>query len=639
MADTASSHDGMALREALESAHHPTLAVVLVHLTGDTKWLGERYQPVYEPILGDPDGGLSEETKAELRETVAEAMDRIRETGEMPPAPDRETLKRMMDFCATEPIPEEYLDFLFQELALEGQHVRMPGHGIAFAPDEAADLKVIIIGAGMSGLLAGIVLQRAGIAFEIIEKNDEVGGTWYDNTYPGCRVDTPNHLYSYSFEADHDWPAHFSTQDVLLDYFKQIADKYDLRRHIRFNTEVVSAVYDEDTARWTVTTRAEDGRETELTGNAVIAAVGQLNQPKLPDIEGVGNFQGPAFHSARWDHSVDLKGKRVGVIGTGASAFQFIPAIAPEVGHMTVFQRTPGWLVPTPDYHDAVPEGKHYLLKHLPFYQTWFRFFQFLTMADGPLQFLVKDPDYPGHDYAPNEPAAEIREQIEDYIRAQAEGDAALAEAVVPTFHLSGKRSLRDNGVWVSALKRDNVTLDTTPIARITETGVVTEDGVQHDFDVLIYGTGFKASEFLTPMEIRGEGGKELHEVWNEDARAYLGITMPGFPNFFMMYGPNTNIVVNASIIFFSECEMHYILGCLKLLQEKDADALTPKRSVFDQYNAEVDAANAEMPWGYADAPTWYRNKYGRVAQNWPFRMIDYWNKSRTPNPEDFDFR
>ncbi|MEM7768733.1 MAG: NAD(P)/FAD-dependent oxidoreductase, partial [Pseudomonadota bacterium] len=562
MAEVITARDEATLRAALEHAHHPTLAMILVHLTGDTRFLTERYLASYQLIDGDYNGELSEPAKAELREATVQAMLSYWESGELAPRPNAATLKRMMDHCATQPIPEEYDAFVTHELALDGVEQLMPGAGIELDPAAAAGLKTVIVGAGMSGLLMGIVLKRAGVPFEIIEKNPEVGGTWYLNTYPGCRVDNPNTLYSYSFEAKHNWPNHFSPQPVLLDYFKSIAEKYGLREHIWFETEVLGAAYDEDAQSWAIDLQPAGGATETVSAKAFVSAVGQLNTPKFPDIEGIDRFGGPAFHSARWDHSVDLKGKRVGVIGTGCSALQFIPEIAGDAASVTVFQRTPGWVAPTPEYHEAIAPEKHYLLAEVPFYQVWYRFFLFIAMADGPLEYLVKDPSYDRLDYAPNEAAGELRAQIEQYYRDQAGDRTDLAEAVTPNFHVSGKRSIRDNGIWLETLKKAHVTLETTGIAQVTETGVRTVEGAELAFDVLIYGTGFKASEFLIPMEIRGRGGVKLHDAWNGDARAYLGITMPEFPNFFMMYGPNTNIVVNGSIIFFSECEAHYILGC-----------------------------------------------------------------------------
>lgn len=638
MADGMPAFDENQLRAALHHAHHPTLAIVYVHLTGDTRFItDDRFKPVYEPINGDPNGKISEDAKAELRDAVVAAMVAYQKSGTLPPPPDRMTLKRMMDYVATDEIPDEYHNFLTQELPMDGVDKRMPGHGISIDKSWAKQHKMIIIGAGMSGLLAGIVFKSQGIPFEIIEKNPELGGTWYDNTYPGCRVDSPNHIYSYSFEADHDWPHHFSTQEHLLAYFKKVADKYGLREHIRFNTEVTRMSWSDAANIWTVTVRNSDGSEDQLTSRGVVSAVGQLNQPKYPDIKGAKTFSGPVFHSARWDHSVDLQGKRVGVIGTGASAFQFVPEIAKTVGSMRVFQRTAGWMAPTKEYHEALSQEKLHLMKTLPFYQMWYRFFLFIAMGDAPLMFLIKDPAWNDYDYAPNEAAAELRRLLETYIAEQASGDDDLRKALTPNFQISGKRSLRDNGIWAATLKQDNVQLDTTHIREITPKGIVTEDGVEHEFDVLIYGTGFKAQDFLFPMTVTGRHGANLHEMWNGDARAYKGVTVPGFPNLYLMYGPNTNIVVNASIIFFSESEAHYMVELMNHMAKNGVHAADVTREAHDAYNQFIDAANAEMPWGYADANSWYRNAKGRVAQNWPLRLIDFWNQSREVKPEAYE--
>lgn len=639
MADGMPVLDESYLRAALEHAHHPTLAIVYVHLTGDTRFLTDaRFKPEYEPINGDPNGKISEAAKQELRDAVTSALLTYQESGKLPSQPDRATLKQMMDYVATEEIPDEYHNFLTQELPMDGVDKRMPGHGIKIDQSWAKQHKMIIIGAGMSGLLAGIVFKNQGIPFEILEKNPELGGTWYDNTYPGCRVDSPNHIYSYSFEADHDWPHHFSTQEHLLEYFRTVADKYGLREHIRFNTEVTRLSWSDAANTWTVTIRDKDGKQDQIVSRGVVSAVGQLNQPKYPDIKGVETFAGPSFHSARWDHSVDLNGKKVGVIGTGASAYQFVPEIADKVGSMRVFQRTAGWMAPTPEYHEALTPEKLYLMKNLPFYQMWYRFFLFIAMGDAPLMYLVKDPAWNDYDYAPNEMAAEIRRLIEGYIAEQAGGDERLRHAMTPDFQIAGKRSLRDNGIWASTLKRDNVELDTTGIREITPKGIITEDGVEHEFDVLIFGTGFKAQDFLFPMKVSGRHGQDLHEMWKGDARAYKGVTVPNFPNLYLMYGPNTNIVVNASIIFFSESEAHYMVELMKTMSEKGVHAADVTKEAHDAYNQFIDAANAEMPWGYAEANSWYRNANGRVAQNWPLRLIDFWNQSREVKEEAYEF-
>jgi 4-hydroxyacetophenone monooxygenase len=395
-------------------------------------------------------------------------------------------------------------------------------------------------------------------------------------------------------------------------------------------------VFHEDRAMWTVTAKSKDGRTETLEARAVITAVGQLNQPRYPDLPGVGEFKGPAFHSARWRHDVDLKGKRVAVIGTGASAFQFAPEVAKEAASVTVFQRTPPWLAPTADYHDPVTPAERWLLEHVPFYEKWYRFWLFWMLTDGIHQAVVADPEWEGGPEAISMANAMLREALAGGIAAQAPDAPELVERIVPAYPVGGKRMLRDNGVWIAMLQQPNVELVSEPIAKITPTGIETKDGKARDFDVIIYGTGFTASQFLKTFKVVGRGGRELHDQWAGDARAYLGMTTPGFPNLFMLYGPNTNIVVNGSIIFFSECSVRYILGCLKLMAETGAETLEVRRDVHDAFNAKVDAANAQMAWGAPQVTSWYKNDKGRVSQNWPFPLVDYWQATLAPNPDDF---
>ncbi|MGZ6038319.1 MAG: flavin-containing monooxygenase [Phenylobacterium sp.] len=635
MAD-APDHAEAELDRALESAHLPALLAALVHITGDANWLRPEWTPVYVPLSrGDP--GLPDAVQADIRakaKTVIQAYlaDGVVKTA----APDFPTLRRMMDFVGGVPVPEEYADFLTDELAISGKSSKDPQFEQPKLKDAARRLKVLVIGAGMSGLLAGIRLSQAGVPFEIIESNADVGGTWLVNTYPGCRVDNSNHMYSYSFEPNHGWPQHFSPQPELLKYFRGVAAKYDLKTHIRFETRVESMTWDEGRAVWRVEVRGKDGATQTVEANAVITAVGQLNKPRIPQIEGVGTFEGPAFHSAEWRHDVELTGKRVAVIGTGASAYQFVPEIAPKVAHLTVFQRSPPWGLPVAHYHEDVPEGMKWLLDHVPYYDKWYRFWLFWTTTEGFLPMVKADPGWNGPPTAVGEANLGLREMAAAALAAQVEDRPDLLPNVVPTYPLGGKRAVLDNGVWLGALKRPNVDLVTQPIARITPKGVVTADGVEHEVDVLIYGTGFTASKFLSGLKVTGRGGRELHDVWAGDARAYLGMTTPGFPNFFMIYGPNTNIVVNGSIIFFSECSVRYIVGAVRLLAETGARALEVKKDVHDAFNIRVDEANKGWAWGSPNVSSWYKNEFGRVSQNWPFGLIDYWRATLAPNPDDF---
>ena len=385
-----------------------------------------------------------------------------------------------------------------------------------------ATVHVVVIGAGMSGLLAAHRLQQAGVSFVVLEKDADVGGTWFENTYPGCRVDNPNHNYSYSFAQRHDWPLHYSTQDVLLDYLRRCADEFGLRDHIRFGTEVESAIV--------------VGRRPPVDGTRPAARIGALRpdrgrrrhqrgraaQPPLVPSPSTGATRSPAssFHSARWDHDVDLRGKRVAVIGTGASAVQFVPEIAGDVGELLVFQRTPPWFGFTPEYHDPVPDGLRWLYAHVPYYSEFNRFWMFWKMGDGSLPGVRVDPDWEGDGASVNAMNDMMRMVLTNGIEGHFADRPDLLEHVVPRYPPGAKRLLRDNGVWPAALQRDTTSLITTPIRAITATGIVTDDGVEHEVDVIVYGTGFQASRFLTPMRVTGRGGVDLHEQWGGDARA-----------------------------------------------------------------------------------------------------------------------
>lgn len=632
MADT-----DLELDEALEAAHLPALVLAMVHMTGDAGWLRPEWTPVYNPLSPPGDTGLTEDAKTEIRARAKAAIKAYIAAGSLKmPSPDTPTLRRMMDFVAGAPIPETYADFLIDELAISGKSSKDPQFDQPKLKEAARQLKTLVIGAGMSGLLAGIRLSQAGVPFEIVESNADVGGTWLVNTYPGCRVDNSNHMYSYSFEPNHAWPQHFSPQPELLKYFRGVAAKYHLKDHIRFETRVESLTWDEARSVWRVELKAKDGKTETVEANAVITAVGQLNKPRIPQIEGVGTFEGPAFHSAEWRHDVDLVGKRVAVIGTGASAYQFVPEIAPKVAKLKVFQRTPPWGLPVPHYHEDVPEGMKWLLEHIPYYDKWYRFWLFWMTTEGFLPMVKADEGWNGPTTAVGAANLMLREMAAEALSAQVADRPDLLSNVVPTYPVGGKRAVLDNGVWLGALKRPNVELITQAITKITPKGVVTADGVEHEVDVLIYGTGFTASKFLSGLKVIGRGGKELHDVWAGDARAYLGMTAPGFPNFFMIYGPNTNIVVNGSIIFFSECAVRYIVGSLRLLAETGAKAMEVKRSVHDAFNVRVDEANKGWAWGSEGVSSWYKNEFGRVSQNWPFGLIDYWRATLAPNPDDF---
>ncbi len=624
--------DDSAIRTALQDAFLPALLPALAQATGDFTILREDLRP---PGIapGVPQGGMSQQQQDAAREIAFAALKRLREEGETSdPAPLDQAIKLITAWMTGSVASDDYLPLLLEELGPEGEDPRAP----QWRKDPAVPFAVAIIGAGMSGILAGIRLKQAGVPFVILEKNHDVGGTWLENTYPGARVDVSNAFYSYSFAQKTDWPKHYSTQDVLLDYFRDVASEYGIREHVRFNTEVLEAAFDEASGAWRLRVRGANGAEETVEVQAVISAVGQLNRPKMPEIKGMETFRGPSFHSARWDHSVDLTGKRVVVIGTGASAAQFIPAIAPEVADLTVFQRTPPWLVPVPQYHDEVPGGLQWLFRHVPHYVHWYRFWLFWNTTDGMLAAATVDESWEPKGLAVSAANDQLRMLLTGYLQMQFGDRPDLLEKVLPKYPPAAKRLVLDNGIWAATLKRDNVHLVTDGIREIIATGVVAADGTEYPADAIIYGTGFQASKFLTPMRVKGRGGADLHAQWNGDARAYMGITVPNFPNLFLLYGPNTNIVVNGSIIYFSECEVQYVLGCIKLLLDQGKQALDCKPEVHDAYNERIDRANLLRVWGVSDVNSWYKNDKGRVAQNWPFNLIEYWKQTKEPDPADY---
>src|ERR1700733_4797849 len=498
------TEDDSTIRNALSEAHLPSLIAALVHITGDTGLIHGDIKPVYD-FFGDGQGGLAAEQQERVRSEALAALKAFGARGSKIPAPpSNEVIRELMDFVAGAKIPDHYVPFLLEELSLQGGDAKAGDWGKSIPDSAKKKFHVLVIGAGMSGVLAAIRLKHAGIPFPMVDKNADVGGTWCENTYPGCRVDNPNHLYSYSFEPNYDWPQHYSTQDMLWGYFRKVAEKYGIRQLVRFDTEVIESVYDEKRAMWTTRLKRKDGHEETIEANAIISAVGQLNRPKFPDVKGIETFKGASFHSSNWNHSLDLKGKRVAVVGTGASAFQFVPAIAPDVAQMYVFQRSAPWLGPTPDYHHDVAEGQKWLLKHVPFYAQWYRFWLFWMLTDGIYAAVQADPEWKTRLDSVSAANDFLRDMLTQYIQSQSGGDETFFKNVTPAYPPGGKRTVRDNGVWLAALRRPNVELVVDPIAEVTPKGIKTKSGKEYDVDVIIYGTGFHASRFLSPMKFKG---------------------------------------------------------------------------------------------------------------------------------------
>ncbi|MGF6884271.1 cation diffusion facilitator CzcD-associated flavoprotein CzcO [Nocardia sp. GAS34] len=475
---------------------------------------------------------------------------------------------------------------------------------------------VIIIGAGFGGLGMAMELRRSGFDnFTILERATAAGGVWRENTYPGAACDVPSPLYSYSYAPRADWPHRFSGAEEIRKYLDGLAQRHRLLERIRFGAEVAEAAFDESAGVWTV--RTAEG--TEYSADVLICAVGQLSRPRLPDIPGRESFRGPSFHSAQWDHSAELSGRRVAVIGTGASAIQFVPAIAPKVARLTVFQRTAPWVLRRTD-REYLPIH-HALFRYVPGLRlaqrlwVWcFLEFFALGLADLPVLRRVL--------------ALACRKSLEHDVV-----DPELRAKLTPDYPVLCKRVLFSNEYY-PALTLPTVDVETTPIDRIVPEGVRTADGAVHPADVIVYGTGFKGSEFLWPIRILGRGGRDLADAWSGGARAYLGMTVPQFPNMFLLYGPNTNLGIG-SIIYMIECQARYIRKALGYLATHPGRALEVKPGVARDFDEHTQHRLERTPW--TACSSWYRNAAGRITNNWPGTVTAYRLRTRSVDLADYE--
>jgi cation diffusion facilitator CzcD-associated flavoprotein CzcO len=474
---------------------------------------------------------------------------------------------------------------------------------------ESKQKKIIIIGAGFSGMGLAIHLQKAGIRdFAILEKADEVGGTWRENHYPGAECDIASALYSYSFEHNADWQYKWAEQPQIFDYLKGTAKKYNLYEHIHFATEVASAIFDEQGKCWRL--RSVDGEE--WCCQFLVAAVGQLHHPFTPEITGQSEFKGAQFHSARWQHDVDLSNKHVAVVGNAASALQFIPQIAPEAAKLTVFQRGANWVIPKLDRPYAAWE--QWLSARVPLVASYYRFSIWLRNE------LLIYPIMQGRRLHCRIGLWMHRRYINKHI-----DDPVLRAKLTPDYPMGAKRILVSDDYY-AAMARSNVELEVDGIAQVTERGITTTDGRDIPADVIIYGTGFKTNPFLAPMDIRGVEGRHLRDAWRSGAQAYLGMMTSGFPNLFMLYGPNTNLGHN-SIVIMAESQARYICEAITALDRDGHSVIEVKAEAEQEYNSEMQLRLAKMAWNAIEA-SWYKDG-NKITNNWPGSTYEYIRRTR----------
>jgi 4-hydroxyacetophenone monooxygenase len=634
---------GTWLKDAVEVANIPTLLALLVQMTGELRWLDPPYQPTRNRGLGDnDDGGLPDTVQDEIRAAAVATIRRWQADGWLAiPEPPRDLLLRIMTVIMGEPVPAEYAPMMAAELSAPAAKLTSAPLTPPAAPAPPPGFRVLIIGGGVSGICAARYLTAAGIPCLMTEKSPSLGGTWYDNHYPGAGVDTPSHLYSFSF-AKNDWGSYFSPATDIRHYLENVAAGLGEGCEIWLGTEVLRAAYQPAAQQWEVELRGPDGRVRHEHASVVISAVGALNRPVLPRIEGLDRFRGPSFHTARWPADLDVRGKRVAVIGSGASAMQIVPAIKDTVAGLTIFQRSPQWAVPFEKFQQEIPAAIRALFRAVPLYERWYRLRLSWTFNDKIHTSLQRDPGWEAESDGKSINAVNdaYRRFFTRYIRAELGDREDLLPAVLPGYPPFLKRMLLDNG-WFRALTEPHVHLITDPIARVTADEVVTTDGVgaetAHPADVLVLATGFDAIHFLASLEVTGRDGQTLRQAWDgDDARAYLGTAVPGFPNFFTMYGPNLQPGHGGSLMFIFECQMNYIVDLLQQMLRHDAGAVECRKDAYDRYNRGVDQAHAAMVWTHPGASTYYRNSRGRVVVNNPHRVIDYWHMTRHADLTDY---
>jgi cation diffusion facilitator CzcD-associated flavoprotein CzcO len=480
-----------------------------------------------------------------------------------------------------------------------------------------AALQVAIFGAGVSGLCTAIQLRKAGIeSFAVFEKSHAVGGTWHDNTYPGASCDVPSHLYSFSFEPNPDWSRAFSPQPEIQRYLHGCAEKYGVLAKIRFGVEIASAHWDDATARWLLRTTAGE----EITARAIVAGLGQLNRPHFPAIPGTDAFAGTSFHSARWIDGFEATGRSIAVVGNGASAIQFVPEIAKTAARVTIYQRSANWIIPRNDRRFGDVERARF--RRFP---ALVRALRWLIWSMLEIRFIafLRDTWY----------ARRVTRQATAYLDEVVK-DPMLRAKLLPDYPIGCKRILISDDYY-QALVRPNVEVVTEAIDRVEPHAVHTADGNARPADTIVWATGFETTRFLAPIAIEGRGGRRLDEAWRDGAEAHLGITVPDFPNLFVLYGPNTNLGHN-SIIFMIECQVGYVVRCLDRLLRGGVRSLAVRRDVADRFNAELQRKLAKTTWTTGCA-SWYKNAAGKVVNNWSGFTTEYWWRTRRSDWREFE--
>lgn len=618
------------LRSGVDDANIPALLLCLVQLTGDRTWLEDPFTPRSGRGLDDNDsGGLPDDVQRRIRDAAYEAITRWTNGAPLALArPANTQLAAMLSVAMAEPVPTEYGDVVASSMQLDPP---------ALPVKAKCTLKAIVIGGGVSGICAGMDLQRMGISYRIFEKNEDFGGTWWENRYPGCGVDTPNLTYTFS-RRPNDWSLHFPLQEEIKTYLLNSAREFGLYDHVSFGTNVERVEWLADSNQWKVTATDSEGQVEEHVADIVMSAVGLLNIPKIPHIKGIETFTGEILHTSAWRDDVELAGNRVAVIGNGASGMQVAPAIADEVAEMTIFARSKQWIAPFPQFRKAVPDGVRYLMQVFPLYRAWVEQRLSWTFNDRVHGSLFRDPDWSDPSRSINQINDGHRKFFTRYYQEQLGDRQDLLPLLLPDFPPFLKRMLLDNG-WFRTLRKPHVRLIPEHLAEVRGDTLVAASGEEVKADVLILATGFQSTNVLGSYDVVGRDGRVLRDVWDGDnASAYLGTLVPGFPNFFILLGPNVGSGHGGSMIRNIENQAHYALRIVEAMIERGARSVEVREDVFQDYVTRLDAAHEKLVWTHPGADNWYRNSRGRIIAITPWRNDSFWRMTRQANPDDLSF-
>ncbi len=623
------------LNAMLEQADINALRMALLQLTGDPVFteMETFKQPVWGGVFSLPT--VSPKHHDEIKKRAMEVL--LNPPKDVPPPPSLGESKRLMELFSGDKLSIEYARLGYEELAFE-PYPRDVEWTERPTDEVLSSYHATIIGCGASGIAVAVLLEKLGIPYTVIEREPSIGGTWWVHKFPECRVDINAHSYQYKFEKKYPWSEHFPTAKESLKYLNHIVDKYRIRSHLRLNTRLLGSTWDENSGNWNVRIVGPDGKEETLRSKFVFNATGQFSRPKLPSVEGVRDFKGKMFHAARWDTNYSLKGKRVALVGTGATGAQMMPALAEEAKSLTVYQRSPQWVIGMPKYKENITEAEHYLFRSIPYYWNWYVYSSFAKTQEFE-RITVVDPEWITKGGLVSERNDMCRQVMTNYILEKMKSKEELVEKLIPPYPPMARRVIVDNG-WYDALQRDNVELVVDEIRRFTPRGIVSADDIEREFDLVVNATGFSISDYFGDTKVVGRDGMTPEELWAKDGpRAYLSLMIPKFPNLFMFYGPNGSPRFGG-LYTWIECWARYCVSIAKHVIENGLHSAAVTEAAYGDYNAKIDEAQKiNLRGGPKYTGSYYINEFGRAGTNMPFDAEQYHDLLYQPDLNDLDIR